>query len=129
VITLKNYQKFIVYWIANFLLLYLATSLLPGNYVFGNSIFTPVRAMLFTSFIWNIAIWKAESIFKEMELDFKDNMSMMLEYLVLNFATLWLTSRFSFIFGFGVGSYLYVLALAFVANLVQYFVWMKVDKK
>lgn len=126
---MKRYQKFFALWMVNVALIYLAVMIFPDNYALGNSIFTPLQAALFTGFIWNYVLWNVEPTFKNLEINVKSPMAMMLIYLAINFATIWLLARLSFMSGFGVGSYVYVFILALVANFVQYGVWQLTDKK
>lgn len=126
---LKKYNQFLVLWIVNIALLYLANKLFPLYYTLGNNLFTPMQAAVFSGLIWNWVLWNAGSELKKFELDTKSAMGMMLEYLAINFVTVWLIARFAYMTGFGVASFLYVFGLAFVANFVQYKVWTAVDAK
>ncbi len=126
---MKRYKLFTLYWLANTAMLYLANVLLPAHFTLGNNLFSTMQATVFTAFIWNVVIWNGESWFKDLELQSKSPMVMMLQYLGLNFATLWLLARLAVLTGFGVSSFLYVLGLAFIANAVQYQIWQRTSKK
>ncbi|KKR27758.1 MAG: hypothetical protein UT61_C0067G0004 [Candidatus Woesebacteria bacterium GW2011_GWA1_39_8] len=126
---MKRYQKFLVFWIVNAALLYLANMLMPRSVALGNSIFKPYQAVVFSAFIWDFVLWYTEPVLKDMELATKSPMAMMVNYLAINFATLWFIARFSFITGIGIGSFVQVLVLAIVGNFVQYAAWQYMDKK
>ena len=126
---MKRYKQFTLLWLVNVVLLYLAEMLLPTQFTLGNNLFTPMLAALFTGFVWNVVLWNAEGMFKDLEMQSKNMMVMMGEYLGLNFVTLWLLARFAVLTGFGVSSYVYVFGLAFVANFVQYQTWVLTSKK
>jgi len=126
---MPKYKKFSVLWFVNFLLIYVAVSFLPTNYTVGNDLFTPFQSAVFTSFVWNMVIWKVGNLMKEFEVNIKAEMNMMFVYLAFNFVSIWLLARFAVLTGFGVSSYLYVFLLAFVANFVQYKTWLWVDSK
>ena len=126
---MKRYQKFLVFWLIDSAILYLASLLLPRSVTIGNSIFVKYQAIVFSGFIWSFIVWYAEPVFKDMEIDLRDTSTMMLVYLSLNFATVWFIARFSFITGIGIASFLYVALLAVVGNLVQYIAWRSMDNK
>ncbi|MFC1649588.1 hypothetical protein ACFL2C_02640 [Patescibacteria group bacterium] len=126
---MKRYQRFAILWAINTIILYLAAMLLPANYSLGNHIFTPMQAALFTGFVWNYVLWNVEPMSKDLEIDLKSPTTMMLVYLGVNFASIWLLARLAFMSGFGVSSYMYAFILALVANLVQYGAWRMMEKK
>jgi hypothetical protein len=101
---------------------------MPERYALGNDIFTPLQAALFTGFVWNWVLWLIEPAFKDLEIKLDNPMFMMGAYFVVNFASIWLLARFAVLTGFGVFSYVWVFALALVANFVQYAVWTYLRK-
>ena len=126
---MKRYQKFLVFWVVNSAILYLANMFLPNSIKVGNSIFTPYQAIVFSGFIWSFILWYTELVLKDMEVPTKETMTMMLSYLAVNFATVWFIARFAFITGIGVASFLYVGGIAIVANFIQYLTWQRMDTK
>jgi len=126
---MKRYQKFLVFWIINSLTLYLSNIFFPNALAIGNSILVPYQSIVLSGFIWSAVLWYTEVVLKDMEIPTKSNSSMMLAYFAVNFSTVWLMARFSFITGLGVANFLYVAGIALVANLVQYFAWQYMDKK
>ncbi len=126
---MKKLTIFLSLWLVNSALIYLANSFLPANYALGNDIFTPLQAAMFTGLVLNWIIWNVEKQLKEFEIKLEGQMQMMLAYLLVNFASLWIFARLAFIFGFGVISFVWVFALALVANFAQYFVWSYLSKK
>jgi len=126
---MKRYQKFLVYWLINSLLLYLANMLMPRSVAIGNSIFFKYQAIVFSGFVWSLIIWFTPVFAKELEIAMKDKTTMMLTYLAVNFATLWFIARFSFFTGVGLANYWIVLIIAVAANFVQYMTWKYVEEK
>ena len=126
---MKRYQKFLVFWIINSLTLYLSNIFFPNALAIGNSILVPYQSIVLSGFIWSAVLWYTEVVLKDMEIPTKSNSSMMLAYFAVNFSTVWLMARFSFITGLGVANFLYAAGIALVANLVQYFAWQYMDKK
>lgn len=126
---MKRYKRFSIFWLINIALLYGSYMFLPVHFALGNNLFTPFMAAVFTAFIWNIVLWNIEPMFTDLELEFKSPLSMMLSYLAVNFATLWLLARMAFTTGFGVSSFVYIFGLAFIANLLQYQAWLWMEKQ
>lgn len=129
IVQVKKFEQFLILWLVNVVLLYAATILFPENYTLGNSIFSDWQAAVFSGFVWNYAIWNLVPMLKEYDLKFEGKNALMLVYLAANFVTLWLIARFSFMTGYGIGSWMYVLGLAVVANFVQFFAWQATAKK
>lgn len=125
---MKKYTQFIVFWAGNSALLFLASTFFPERFALGNNIFTPLQAAVFTGLVWTYAVWRVEPTLKEFEVKLEGNTYMMLAYLAANFVVLWLLVRFAFISGFGAFSFVWVLALAAVANVIQYLAWNYTQK-
>jgi hypothetical protein len=126
---MPKYQKFIVFWVINAVLLYLFQMVFPTHYTLGNSILEPYQAAVITSFVWNFVLWNVEPLLKTVDIQLKGAMNMALGYLVVNFALVWLIARYSILSGVGISSVLYVFLLALVANFLQYFAWMQLEKQ
>lgn len=120
---MKRYKIFTLYWVTNTLMLFLAAMLLPTHFTLGNNLFSALQAALFVGFVWDAVLWKGESWFADLEMQSKNPMVMMVQYLAVNFATLWVLARLAVVTGFGVSSFVYIFGLAFVANFVQYQIW------
>lgn len=126
---MKRYQKFLVFWLINSAILYLANLFMPLAVTIGNSIFVKYQAIVFSGFVWSLILWFIEPVFKDLEVPTKDTMAMMLSYLAVNFATVWFIARFSFITGIGIASFWYVALIAVIANFVQYLAWQYMGAK
>jgi len=95
----------------------------------GNNIFAAYQSIVFSGFVMSMVLWYIEPVSKDLEIPMKDNTSMMLVYLAVNFATVWFIARFSFITGVGIANFWIVLMIAVAANLVQYVAWQYLDKQ
>ncbi len=126
---MKRYQKFLVFWIINSAILYLASLLMPKSVIIGNNIFAAYQALVFSGFLWSVVIWYIAPVTKDLEISLKDTKVMMLVYLAVNFAVVWFIARFSFITGIGIANYWADLTIAVAANFVQYLAWQYMDKK
>lgn len=126
---MKKFVPFLSLWLVGSLLLWLANMLYPTYYVLGNANLTGVLAAIVTGLVWTAVVWKSMVFTKKLGIKDNDMLKQALYFLVVNFITLWVIARFSALFGFGVVSYFWVFALAFVANLVQWGVWAITSKK
>lgn len=126
---MKKYTPFLAFWIVNSLLLWLAALVYPAYYVLGNARLGSYLAAVVAGLVWTAVIWKAMALTQKLGIKDKEMLKQALFYLAVNFVTLWVVARFSALFGFGVSSYIWVLALAFVANLVQWGAWALTSKK
>lgn len=126
---MKRYQKFLVFWLINSALIYLANLFMPRSVAIGNSIFVKYQSVVFSGFVWSFIVWYTEVIMKDLEVSMKETTPMMFTYLAVNFATVWFMARFSFITGIGIANFWVVLLIAVAANLIQYAAWQYMDKK
>ncbi|KKQ98798.1 MAG: hypothetical protein UT24_C0001G0079 [Candidatus Woesebacteria bacterium GW2011_GWB1_39_12] len=126
---MKRYQQFLLFWLVNSAILFLANLFFPQAVTLGNSILAMYQAVILSGFYWSLIIWYLEPVLKDMQVPQKDNTSMMLAYLSVNFATVWLLARMSFLTGVGIASFVYALGIAVVANFAQYMVWQYTQKK
>ena len=128
VIITKKYTGFFTMWLVNAVLLWLANMLFPANYVLGSMTMSVWSGTIVTALLWTVLIWLTQPLANKLKIKLKGAMQMMLAYLVSNFVVLWLLSRFGPAIGFGVSGWMWVLALAIVANIVQYLNWMVLAK-
>jgi len=128
VIYLKKYTGFLVVWLTNIALIRLANSLWPNNFVLGSLTMSAFTGTIFTALAWTTLIWFTEPILKRFRLNLGKGMQIMLVYLAANFVSLWLISRLGPAIGFGISGIVWVFSLAFVANIVQYGVWLLLTK-
>lgn len=118
-----------VFWVINALLLYFANMLYPMYFVLGNAYFGVLSAALVASLVWTLLVWNAMPLSKWLKIKEKEALKMAAFYLVVNFIALWVIARFSLMFGFGVASFKWVGALAFMANILQWLGWSLTAKK
>lgn len=126
---MKKYIPVFIFWILDTVLLFLANMLYPSNYVLGNAFLIPLYAAVVAGLVWTLIVWQAMPFAKKVGIKEKDMVKMAIFYLAINFIALWVIARLSFFFGFGVISFIWVFALAFVANILQWLTWSFVAKK
>ncbi len=121
----KNYMLFVSIGIVNAITLFLANILFPTEIVLGNSTWSPILSAIITGILLSAVMGLPEPLMKTLNVKIKNEMHLALVYLVFNVVGLWVLARFANYFGFGVTSFVVVLVLGFVLNLVQFFVWKK----
>ena len=126
---MKKYTPFLAFWIVDSLLLWLASLFYPTYYVLGNANLTNILAAVVAGLVWTAIVWKSMMFTTKLGIKKNDILKNTAFYLVVNFVALWIVARFSALFGFGVTSYVWVFALAFIANLVQWGAWSLTSKK
>lgn len=126
---MNKYTPFLIFWLIDSLLLWLANMFYPAYYVLGNARLSALLAAIVAGLVWTAVVWKSMMLYKKLGIKDSDMVKSMLFWLAVNFVTLWLVARFSALFGFGVTSFVWVFALAFVANLVQWGTWALTSKK
>lgn len=126
---LKKYTPFLVLWVIDALLLYFANMVYPTYFVLGNAYFGSLAATLVASLVWTLLVWNAMVLAKWLKIKEKEALKMAVFYLAVNFIALWVMTRFSLMFGFGVAGFKWLGALAFVANLLQWLGWSLSAKK
>lgn len=123
--------SYFVLFAVNALVIYLANVYFPRNVVLGTfninlgwSIFHSMGTLaliniLIIPFIREIERWKGRML---------TPMEWMVKYFVINFVGVWAITRFSEQFGLGVSSWLVVVILAAVLDLVQGVAMMQIGK-
>lgn len=122
---------FIVMAIVNLIVISVTNMLFPNDIVLGTMSISPVWATILSSLSIALIVMLSLPFIVEVELKRKKDLSpmeMMGAYLVINFVAIWLITRVAEIFGMGVTSWLVVLGLAFVLDMVQGIAIVQVQK-
>jgi hypothetical protein len=129
--TLMLMFSFLVLAVVNMLVLYLANLLFPGNVVLGTMSLTPFWALMLTT--TEITIWLTALIPLVYYYEWKNKRNLtdkewIALYFVANMVVVWGVSRFANIYGFGVSSWVVVVALALILDFVQGIAMMQLSK-
>jgi hypothetical protein len=122
---------YVLLYIVNAVIIYGANMLFPKMVVLGNMSLTPFWGMFISMNALALIETLAMPFFYVLEKQLKrmlSPMEWMIGYFVLNFAGLWIISRFSGQLGLGVSSWLVVAGLAFVLDMVQGVAIMALNK-
>jgi hypothetical protein len=123
---MKIFVGFISTFIVNLIVLLLANHFLPQNYVLLSYWSSWWFSFLSTAFVWALIVWLTQPIAGWLKFKIKKGLKLILVYLLTNFVALWGITRIGL--GFGVTSSVWTLALAVVANIVQFTVWTLLTK-
>ncbi len=115
-------------WGVNVVLLLLANMLFPSNFVLGTWRAGMLTSAFAAGLLWAIIVFLTQPALNALGIKIGKGPMMMLVYLVSNFVALWLTARLAPLTGFGAGSFIWILGLAVVANVVQWVAWMVMTK-
>ena len=115
-------------WITAMLLIWAANAFFPTHFVLGSLTMSVTYGIIFSGLVWTVLVWFTEPVLRLFKIKPGKGMSMMMAYLAANVVALWLISRLGPVIGFGISGILWVFGLAFVANFVQYIVWIILAK-
>lgn len=121
--TIKKLLAFVIIWVTNSILLYVAFSLYPLNFVLGNFRFGAIPSALWSGFAWTFITWLFKPVISKFNIKLNGLLMKSAFYLAANFVAIWITARMAPVTGFGVSSFTYVLGLAVVAEIAQLAVW------
>ena len=113
---------YVLFLIANAIILYAASMLFPQAVVLGTHTITPMAAVVYSMLVLTSLLVGAvpiiESVVNSLRLKL-GNMQWMFIYLVLNVGGLWVLGRFAEELGMGLSSWMVAVALGFVLNIAQ----------
>lgn len=125
----ENYILLLSIGVVNAIALYLANMFFPTYIVLGNNSLSPLLATVITGFLLSAIMALPEPVMKAVGLKTKNELYYALVYLIFNIVGLWILGRLANFIGFGISSFVVVIVLGFILNLIQYFVWKIVSKK
>lgn len=125
---MKKYIGFLVMYLVNGLLIWLANTLYPNNFVLGSASNSTWGAILLVGFLWTLLILLIQPILNKFKVNLAKGVQMFGVYLAANFVILWVIARLGPVFGFGVSNFVWVFGLAITANVIQVGVWMLLSK-
>jgi len=116
----KNYLPFVYGWLLNSIVLYLANLCCPVNFVLGTASITRTSAAVLSGFIISIIGWVAKPILAKLKVDLKGRAKTFLFYWAVYSFAIWLTARFSNIFGFGITRFYWALLLGLMLKILHW---------
>jgi len=119
----KVLPSFVIFWLFDSLVLWLAGMFYPGYFVFRTYRMNVVVSIIIAGFVWTLLVWLAGKAADLVSSKKKSRIMMFGFYFLANFVALWLTARMAPITGFGTVSFIWLAYLAIIADTVQYLVW------
>lgn len=122
--------SFAILFVVNALVIYFANLWFPLHVVLGTATISLLWALVLSAGSLALIGILSMPFFHEWEIRrgrILTSMEWMLGYFVLNFVGIWLITRASEIFGLGVTSWVVVLILAFILDVVQGFGMMSLE--
>lgn len=113
----------ILTYIANTAILYVAGSFYPQAIVLGNASVESWAALLVNPLLITVALMLVVPTIKKLQLKLENAFSMGLIYGTVNVIALWLLSRGADWTGLGISSLWIAVILGIVFNLVQFIIW------
>jgi len=119
----------LIFWMLNCIILYVASVIFPQSYELGTYRISELSSAIFAGFSWTALVWIGKQILKRFGVKLaKEKERVVYYYIPANFIALWLISRFSYFFGFGIVSFWWALLLGVAAAFLQFGVWRLVKK-
>lgn len=110
-------------FLANAVLIYIASMLYPAHIVLGNDSLSSWAATVVTSIILTLILAIAYPLVKSMKLKKDKDLISNIFYIVINILGVWVLARGAIYTGFGVTSYLVAVVLGAVLAISQYLIW------
>lgn len=120
---MKKYIPFISFWLLNSILLHLATTFYPLNFVLGNFWLSKLQATLWAGFWVTALVWSARTVSERLNIKLEGRLRMFLFYWLANAAAIWLVARFAPLTGFGISRFTWAIGLGLVMNVAQWGLW------
>lgn len=120
---MKKFVPFVICWVVNSAILYLAARYFPMYFVLGTFRMGVILSAAAAGFFWTLLTWLAKPLANRVGLKPNGRVIMFGFYFLADFVALWITSRLAPYFGFGVTSFVWLVGLAIAADVIQYAAW------
>ena len=113
---------FVVFYLVNALVVFLATALAPTQVVLGTHLFSPMTALLQSMAVFTLIVVGAMPVIELLANHFKLKLTdrhWMVSYWLINAAGLWMVGRFAQLLGLGIAGWLVAVILGLVLDIVQ----------
>lgn len=125
-----NHLLYLGYWVVNTILIYIIGIFsADGVLKLGNDRLNGFEASIYTGFWLTFIVWIFWDCAIARNLKFSKKGLTYAFFFVVNFFSIWVVSRLSFITGFTLTNYILMLIIALVATLLQRIVWGFIVKR
>ena len=112
--------RFITYWTVNALILALANSFFPADFIFGNAYLNLPAAVIFSGFLLTVILWLAKGLAKTLSLTKKGRYFMFAYYWGSASFGVWLVARVAPVSGFGLTRFTWALGCGVAVALTNW---------
>jgi len=117
---LKHYLRFILVWLANSLLIYIASALYPLSFVLGTAFVSVAIAPFIAGLGLTLICKLGKILLAKLGVELKGRYAKFVYYWVINAAGIWSLARFAPYSGLGISAYYWALGLGFATSLFQW---------
>jgi uncharacterized membrane protein YvlD (DUF360 family) len=119
---------FVLFWVVSSFTFLTANVLFPNYLALGNVPLNPSTAAIVSGLILALIASSVEPAFAFLHIHVKHDLSWALVFFVVNTEVIWALARFADLSGIGIPAFWVALVLGFVVNLLQWGVWVLVQK-
>jgi len=114
-----NHLLYLLYWLINSLLFYLASFAFAGNVILGNTRFNEIESAVYAGFWVTFIIWVVWDYIYARAQKLGDTFITSIIFWITNSVGIWLVSRFSDVLGLGISNYGWAFVVGVFANFIQ----------
>lgn len=119
-----NHILYLLYWFFNSVIIFILSEAVNIREIrLGSSRFNSIESSIYAGFCLTFLIWVWWDFAIARKFNLKNEKTTTLFFLFVNCFSLWVMSRFSFITGFSVSSFLWLFILGVIVTAVQRVVW------
>lgn len=119
---IKHYWRFVIVWLANSLLIYLADSIYPSSFELGTIFVSRALAPFVAGLLLTVICKLGKLAANKLGIELKGKYAKFAYYWLINSAGIWLIARFSAYTGLGIFAYYWALYLGFFTSLSQWLI-------
>lgn len=123
-----NHLLYLAYWIVNAAVLFFTSLLIPAVRL-GGGRFNSIESAFYAGFWLTFLIWVFWDFAIARKFNFESKTVNFSYFLLVNFISIWVISRFSSLTGFALTNYAWALVIALAAVLLQKIGWRLVVKR
>lgn len=124
-----NHILYLLYWAINAVVLFFLNWLLPQQIILGNSRLIPIEAAIYAGFWLTFFVWSMWDLVIGNKIKLDSEGLNFLYFLLVNIVGAWVVSRFTKFSGLEIDSFVWVLVVALVGNLIQRQAWLWVVRR
>ena len=117
---MKHYLRFVLIWLANSLLVYIASALYPTSYVLGTARVSSAIAPFVAGLGLTLICKLGKIALSKLGVALKGRYAKFVYYWAVNTVAIWILARFAPYSGLGIAAYYWAIFLGFFTSLIQW---------